>query len=88
MPRRIRNLSTNLHMSNSVATIQQRIRPAYSLRHVVVYIEKIMLLIEDYHNSPDLWNNKLYVYKDNRMKSDKLQQASVKYVFTMSDAKK
>jgi len=51
-------------------------------------IEKTMLFIDDYHNSPELWNNKISAYKDNKIKIDKLKQLSVKYECTLSDVKK
>lgn len=40
-------------------------------------IEKTALFIEDYHNSPELWNNKSS-FKDNKLKNDKLKQLASK----------
>lgn len=50
--------------------------------------EKTILLIEDYHNSPELWNNKINEYKDIRVKNDKLKQLADKYNCTVSEIKK
>lgn len=50
-------------------------------------IEKTTLFIEDYHNSPELWNNKITDYKDNRLRNDKLKQLASKYNCSVTEVK-
>lgn len=50
--------------------------------------EKTTSFIEDYHNSPELWNNKISDYKDIRIKNDKLKQLASKYNCTVAEVKK
>ncbi|XP_057654721.1 uncharacterized protein LOC130892977 [Diorhabda carinulata] len=50
--------------------------------------DKTVAFIEDYHNSPELWNNKTPVYKDIKLRNDKLTQLSGKYDCTLMELKK
>ncbi|XP_055615695.1 uncharacterized protein LOC129768983 [Toxorhynchites rutilus septentrionalis] len=50
-------------------------------------IERTTSFIDDYHNSPELWNNKILQYKDIHIKKDKLKQLAAKYNCTVADVK-
>ncbi|CAH2012159.1 unnamed protein product [Acanthoscelides obtectus] len=84
----MRQLSTRFSVSNDVGFYPIAIG---SVLHVVCdmewTIEKTTLFIEDYHNSPELWNNKIAAYKDNRLKNDKLKQIATKYECTVIEVK-
>lgn len=51
-------------------------------------IKRTILFIEDYHNSPELWNNKITDYKDNKLKNDKLKHLASKYECPVLEVKK
>lgn len=51
-------------------------------------IQKTTLFIEDYHTSPELWNNKSASYKDRNVKSDKLKLLATKYECSVDELKK
>lgn len=50
--------------------------------------EKIIEFIEDYRNSPELWDNTIPEYKDNLLKNNKVEQLSRKYECTVHQVKK
>ena len=50
--------------------------------------EKTTSFIDDYHNSPELWNNKISEYKDSTLKNDKLKELATKYNCTVVEIKK
>ncbi|KAK9700601.1 Alcohol dehydrogenase transcription factor Myb/SANT-like [Popillia japonica] len=60
-----------------------------------VYIDDLPLpssifssVTEDYHNSPELWNNKITEYKDTRIKNDKLKDLASKYKYDVIEVEK
>ncbi|KAG8303178.1 hypothetical protein J6590_016148 [Homalodisca vitripennis] len=50
--------------------------------------QKTTLFIEDYHNTPELWDNRSAFYKDRNIKCDKLNQLAIKYDCSVTDLKK
>ncbi|KAG8241688.1 hypothetical protein J6590_081422 [Homalodisca vitripennis] len=71
----------------------------YSVSHAVAIIQaetgdmewsnqKTTLFIEDYHNTPELWDNRSAFYKDRNIKCDKLKQLAIKYDCSVTDLKK
>lgn len=44
-------------------------------------------LIEMYHNSPELWNNKLEIYKDNKLKLDRLTEIASTFHCSIKNVK-
>lgn len=49
--------------------------------------EKTSNLIEMYHNSPELWNNTLETYKDNKKKYDKYSELAVHFDCSVQNIK-
>ncbi|KAK9880862.1 hypothetical protein WA026_013187 [Henosepilachna vigintioctopunctata] len=86
---RLRRLSTRLDVSNSVA-VYPTVNRSMGLEEgdMEWSIDKTLAFIEDYHNSPELWNNKTPVYKDIKLRNDKLAQLSGKYDCTLMELKK
>lgn len=85
----MRRLSTRFSLSNVVA--QSPIR--YGSVRLVSFnmewkIEETTHFIEDYHNSPELWDNRSVVYRDNKLKYDKLSLLASKYNCSVTDIKK
>ncbi|KAG8323548.1 hypothetical protein J6590_001260 [Homalodisca vitripennis] len=50
--------------------------------------QKTTLFIEDYHNTPELWDNRSVFYKDRNIKCDKLKQLAINYNCSVTDLKK
>lgn len=78
---RMRHLAAEIGVSHRVAGYP---RPRGSVQLVVCVMEwsneKTITFIDDYHNSPELWDIKSVKYKDNTIKNDRLKELSGKYV--------
>ena len=77
---RLRHRASCFHMSNSVAGYPSTIGSVRLVAGNMEWsIERTIMFIDDFHNSPELWNVKNRNYKDKKIRNDKLKELTGKY---------